>query len=118
MNNSMKTKEEVKKHLLENGYAHDAICRIMGFLIGVGLKEYDEEFKYLKGDGCFEKFYAWWNNKEIVEISEEEYEGLVYEILNEFQKKYNEAKDASKEKLDYAKKYTILLDAFIEEDEE
>ena len=56
----MKTREEVLKHLLENGYSEEGIGRILGFMVARELKPLDEKVKYKKGDRSFEDFYKWY----------------------------------------------------------
>lgn len=56
----MKTREQVLKHLLENGYNKKAICKIVGFMVARELKTLDEKVKILKGDKTFEDFYRWY----------------------------------------------------------
>lgn len=73
----MKTKEEVLKHLMVVGYGKNASTKIMGFLIGQGLKMPDEKITYLKGDKRFEDFYNWFNSKEVKKTKLEAYKELV-----------------------------------------
>ena len=77
----MKTREEVLKHLFENGYSEDGICRILGFMVARELKTLDERVTYKKGDRSFEDFYKWYydcdvptnnNDGEEVELEEDE----------------------------------------------
>ena len=60
----MKTKEEVVKHFEEYGYSKDALNRILGFLVGAGIKEFNEEFLVQYGDGTWADFYEWWNSED------------------------------------------------------
>lgn len=73
----MKTKEQVLQHLMEFGYTRKAIDRIMGFLLGQGLKTPDETITYLKGDLPFEDFYKWYNSKEVKKSRLEAYKEIV-----------------------------------------
>ena len=60
----MRTKEEVKKHLRDTAYPKSDIQRILGFLVGAGVKEFDESLFVSYGDGgTWEDFYEWWQNK-------------------------------------------------------
>ena len=45
----MKTKEEIVKHLYNVGYTDQAMHKIVGFLIGSGIKEEDEVMTLKKG---------------------------------------------------------------------
>ena len=60
----MKTKEEVLKHLLETGYTMKAINRIFGFLVGLGVINYDEDVNIKHGEHKWEDFMSWWNDKD------------------------------------------------------
>lgn len=73
----MKTKEQVLKHLMEVGYTKKAINRIMGFLLGQGLKTPDETITYMKGDRPFKDFYKWYNSKEVKKSKLEAYKEIV-----------------------------------------
>lgn len=73
----MKTKEEVLKHLMEVGYGENASTKIMGFLIGQGLKTPDEEITYKKGEKRFEDFYNWFNSKEVKKTELEAYKEII-----------------------------------------
>lgn len=72
----MKTKEEVLKHLMEVGYGENASTKIMGFLIGQGLKTPEEEITYKKGKRTFEDFYNWFNSKEVKKTKLEAYKEI------------------------------------------
>ena len=60
----MKTKEEIRKHLFENGYTDEARIKIMGFLIGTGDKKESDTFLVRNGIHIFEHFYSWYYGKE------------------------------------------------------
>lgn len=62
----MKTREEVLKHLLENGYSEEGIGRILGFMVARELKTLDEKVKYKKGDMSFEDFYKWYYDCDVL----------------------------------------------------
>lgn len=80
----MKTKKEIQIHLIKNGYSSEAITKIMGFLIGKGIKKVDESVITRTGKSTFEDFYEWYQHtekekqKSIKEINEE----LINKILN------------------------------------
>lgn len=57
----MKTKEEIIDHLLTVGYTEQAMDKIMGYLIGSGIKKEDEIFQYKKGLHQWETFWEWLN---------------------------------------------------------
>lgn len=78
----MKTKEQVLQHLMEVGYNDVAANKIMGFLLGQGLKTPDETITYLKGDRPFEDFYKWYNSKEIKKSKLEAYKEIVDFLKN------------------------------------
>lgn len=62
----MKTKEEILAHMSENGYTPLAISKILGFLIGAGIKEENEEIlinaKNLTRNWA--DFWEWYNSEE------------------------------------------------------
>lgn len=60
----MKTKEDVVRHFEEYGYSKDALNRILGFLVGAGIKEFDEEMLIQFGNGTWADFYEWWNSED------------------------------------------------------
>lgn len=60
----MKTKEQIIDHLLTVGYTEQATDKIMGFLIGSGVKEAEEVIKYRKGLHDWEEFWKWFNSNE------------------------------------------------------
>ena len=60
----MKTKEQVFAHLKSCGYKKSEISKIMGFLIGAGVKDEAEVFAHKIGDGTFEDFYVWFTSEQ------------------------------------------------------
>ena len=60
----MKTKEQVKEFLLNRGFTRNATNKIMGFLIGAGVKDEAEVFAHKIGDGTFEDFYVWFTSEQ------------------------------------------------------
>lgn len=61
----MRTKEEIKAYLKENGHTSVAIAKITGFLIGKDIKLNKEQFVVKKGEGTWEEFYAWYNKESL-----------------------------------------------------
>lgn len=59
----MKTFEEVKNHVGNNGYNSLAISKIEGFLIGIGILKGEYEIDYLIGELGFEHFMNWFNKE-------------------------------------------------------
>ena len=55
----MKTKEQVLEHLKKTGYTRKSIIKIMGFLIGKGIKRVDEKVTYMRGEHDFMYFLRW-----------------------------------------------------------
>ena len=55
----MKTKEQVLEHLKKTGYTRKSIIKIMGFLIGKGIKGVDEKMVYMRGEHDFMYFLRW-----------------------------------------------------------
>ena len=55
----MKTKEQVLEHLKKTGYTRKSIIKIMGFLIGKGIKRVDEKMVYMRGEHDFMYFLRW-----------------------------------------------------------
>ena len=55
----MKTKEQVLEHLKKTGYTRKSIIKIMGFLIGKGIKGVDEKMVYMRGKHDFMYFLKW-----------------------------------------------------------
>ena len=59
----MKTKEQVLEHLKKTGYTRKSIIKIMGFLIGKGIKRIDEKMVYMRGEHDFEHFLQWFEGE-------------------------------------------------------
>ena len=59
----MKTKEQVLEHLKKTGYTRKSIIKIMGFLIGKGIKGVDEKMVYMRGEHDFEHFLQWFEGE-------------------------------------------------------
>lgn len=60
----MKTKEEIVKHLYNVGYTDQAMHKIVGFLIGSGIKEEDEVITLKKGSNDWQSFWSWYNKED------------------------------------------------------
>lgn len=59
----MKTKEQILEHLSNNGYNPMAVSKILGFLIGAGIKD-ESEMIYIKANDLkynWEDFWKWYN---------------------------------------------------------
>lgn len=82
----MKTLEEVQQHLANNGYTRNAISKILGLLIGSGVKQYNEEILVRYGAKSFDDFFAWWEEEE----SEED--KVLSDLMEYLAGKYDNAK--------------------------
>lgn len=85
----MKTLEEVNKHLLEVGYTHKALDRIVSFLIGAGVLEAkDYEIECIDGDNDFQDFLNWYNSNKCATLNEakelEKNIAKLKEIMNDY----------------------------------
>ena len=47
------------EHLKKTGYTRKSIIKIMGFLIGKGIKRVDEKMVYMRGEHDFMYFLKW-----------------------------------------------------------
>ena len=102
----MKTREEVEKHLKSTGYSKNAVSRILSFLVGAGVKEFDEQMIVKYGDGTWAEFYEWWQN-------EDECEDCVFcDLCEQHNKSTNED-----EKEQIRRYVEFLIDAFIDDEE-
>lgn len=103
----MKTIEEVKVHLTKTAYTDEAMTKIMGFLIGAGLKEPSEVLYIARGASTFEDFFEWFNDDEC------EYccDCVLCSIINDISKRLENATD-DEETAYYAEQLAFLLDAF------
>ena len=91
----MKTKEEVIEYLKENGHTPACLNRILGFLVGDGVKEFDEKIIIKYGDLTWDDFYEWWESE-----SEEEVAQKMCDLLNYLQEQHDKAKtDEEKDKM-------------------
>lgn len=57
----MKTIEEIKNHVLNNGYTMEDSLRISGYITGIGLKSHKESVVFKIGTGDFHSFMKWFN---------------------------------------------------------
>lgn len=105
----MRTKEEVVKHLSENGYTVKALNRILGFLVGVGVKEFDEELLVKHGINHWEDFYEWWKN-EVVDNEDDIFYNLLDYLCEQQDKTTN---NEEKKQLDSF--IVFLLESFSDE---
>jgi hypothetical protein len=106
----MKKREEVEKHLKSTGYSKHAVNRILAFLVGAGVKEFDEQMIVKYGDGTWEDFYEWWNN-------EDECNDCVFcNLMNYLCKQHNKStNEDEKEKI--SRYIEFLIDAFGDDEE-
>lgn len=51
------------EHLKKTGYTRKSIIKIMGFLIGKGIKRVDEKMVYMRGEHDFEHFLQWFERE-------------------------------------------------------
>lgn len=85
----MRTKEEVVKHLAENGYTPIARGRICSFLVGADIKDFDEELLIMVGKNHWEDFYEWWENEE--DCDDCMFEGLMKYLCEQHNKSNDDA---------------------------
>ena len=108
----MRTKEEVKKHLIKTAYQKNDVQRILGFLVGAGVKGFDEQLLVTYGgDGTWEDFYEWWNN-------EDECEGCVFCDLMDYLCEQHNKSTNEDEKEEISRYIEFLIDAFGDDEEE
>ena len=106
----MRTKEEVEKHLKSTGYSKNAVNRILAFLVGAGVKEFDEQMVVKYGDGTWAEFYEWWNN-------EDECDDCVFcDLLNYLCEQHNKS-TYEEEKEEISRYIEFLIDAFGDDEE-
>ena len=51
------------EHLKKTGYTRKSIIKIMGFLIGKGIKGVNEKMVYMRGEHDFMYFLRWFEGK-------------------------------------------------------
>lgn len=103
----MKTIEEIREHLTKTAYTNEAMTKIMGFLIGAGLKEPSEVMSIARGASTFEDFLEWFNDDECECCCD----CVLCSIINDISKRLENATD-DKEAAYYAEQLAFLLDAF------
>jgi len=103
----MKSKEAILEHLRSVPYSNLAINKILGFLIGKGIKDEDERI-VVQHDSCsgceWSDFWSWFND---------EYDGecVLCTLLSDLSDKINETKDEELKKR-YKAQLKLLLDEF------
>ena len=103
----MKTIEEIKVHLTKTAYTDEAITKIMGFLIGAGLKGDEERLCVVYGASTFEDFLDWLNDDDC----ECGCDCVLCSIINDISQRLENADD-DEEAAYYAEQLAFLLDAF------
>lgn len=106
----MKTIEEIKVHLTKTAYTEEAITKIMGFLIGAGLKEANEQLHVVYGASTFEDFLNWLDEG-VDECECDECDCVLCSIINDICEKL-ESTDDEDEQAKYVEQLVFLLDAF------
>lgn len=111
----MKTIEEIRDHLTKTAYTREAVTKIMGFLIGAGLKGDDEQLFVVYGASTFEDFLEWINDDE---CECECCNCVLCSIINDISKRLENSQDDD-EAAYYANQLAFLLEEFglIDEDE-
>ena len=106
----MRTKEEVKKHLRETAYSKSDVQRILGYLVGAGVKEFDEQMIAKYGDGTWAEFYEWWED-------ENECEDCVFcDLMNYLCEQHNKSTN-EEEKEEISRYIEFLIDDFGDDEE-
>ena len=103
----MKTIEEIREHLTKTAYTEEAVTKIMGFLIGAGLKGDKEQLFVVYGASTFEDFLEWINDDE----SDCCCDCVLCSIINDISRRLENADDYE-EAAYYAEQLAFLLDAF------
>lgn len=106
----MKTREEVEKHLKSTGYSKNAVSRILSFLVGAGVKEFDEQMVVKYGDGTWAEFYEWWTNKN-------KCDDCVFCDLMEYLCEQHNKSTNEDEKEEISRYIEFLIDAFGDDNE-
>lgn len=106
----MRTREEVENRLKENGYSKNAVNRILAFLVGAGVKEFDEQMIVKYGDGTWAEFYEWWEN-------ENECDDCVFCDLMEYLCEQHNKSAIEEEKEQIGRYIEFLIDAFGNDEE-
>lgn len=106
----MRTFEEIKVHLTKTAYTKEAITKIMGFLIGAGLKEVDEQIPVVYGASTFEDFIAWIDENDDCDCCEE-CDCVLCGIINDITDKLENA-ETEEEQIRYTEQLIFLLVSF------
>ena len=77
----MKTKEEIVNHLYNVGYTEQAMHKIVGFLIGSGIKEEDEVITLKKGSNDWHSFWEWYNSEDVDLKSVDFVDSLIDDVM-------------------------------------
>lgn len=111
----MKTREEVLEHLMKVAYSREAMPRLMGFLVGAGIKTNEEQLKVVYGASTFEDFLSWYNGEE---TTCDDCNCVLCSIINDITKRLEDAEDDFLVAY-YAEQLAFLLDAFglVDDDE-
>lgn len=107
----MKTKQEVEKHLKETGYSKNAVSRIMAFLVGAGVKDFDEKMLVTYGDGTWAEFYEWWEGECECDAC------VFFDLMNYLCEQHNKSEN-EEEKENINRFIEFLIEAFGDDDEE
>lgn len=102
----MKSKEEILEHLKNVSYSKCAINKILGFLIGKGIKEENENINVLWDNGNkseWSDFWSWYNDDMDAEC-------ILCSLLSDLSDKINEADDK-----ELKERYQLQLDFLLEE---
>lgn len=103
----MKTKEQILEHLKNVGYGEYAQGKILGYLIGAGIKEEAEKISLLNGIGEWAHFWSWLNAEEEEECTR----CPLCEWLNELAAEMEKETDPDKvQKLH--DRYSLLIETF------
>lgn len=103
-----RSKEDIKKFLLENGFTDSARHYICGFLVGCGIKEVVEVVKFKCGDNDFDYFYRWFNGEDV----ERSHIDCLIEQLNELIRKKKLYSLIMRENEDLKREVAILKEVF------
>ena len=106
----MKTREEVLEHLTKVAYSESAMARLMGFLVGAGIKTNDEKLKVVYGASTFEDFLAWYESDDAND-NVCCHDCVLCSIINDIAVRLEHAKDNELEAY-YAEQLAFLLDEF------
>lgn len=106
----MRTFDEIRVHLTKTAYTKDAITKIMGFLIGAGLKGDNETMHVVYGASTFDDFLAWINENDECDCCDES-DCVLCGIINDITDRLENAETAD-EQIRYAEQLVFLLESF------